>query len=128
MPYLHQVLLIVQFNKFDSVMNKLSPAAPPLLQTLVEFISSHCAARPPLIQTTTFSFELQVVPPLWCHHCGGTTVGTSHPFLPRRNLSQGETQGASIESGTFVFWWWTDADSSGDAGDADADVMGRRNG
>ena len=65
MPYLHQVLLIVQFNKFDSVMNKLSPAAPPLPQTLVEFISSHCAARPPPIQTTTFSFELQVVPPLW---------------------------------------------------------------
>ena len=125
MPYLHQVLLIVQFNKFDSVMNKLSPAAPPLLQTLVEFISSHCAARPPPIQTTTFSFELQVVgttvvPPL--------LVGTSHPFLPQRNLSQGETEGASIESGTFVFWWWTDADSSGDAGDADADVMGRRNG
>ena len=121
MPYLHQVLLIVQFNKFDSVMNKLSPAAPPLLQTLVEFISSHCAARPPPIQTTTFSFELQVV--------GTTTVvGTSHPILPQRNLSQGETEGASIESGTFVFWWWTDADSSGDAGDADADVMGRRNG
>ena len=121
MPYLHQVLLIVQFNKFDSVMNKLSPAAPPLLQTLVEFISSHCAARPPPIQTTTFSFELQVVVPT-------TVVGTSHPFLPQRNLSQGETEGASIESGTFVFWWWTDADSSGDAGDADADVMGRRNG
>ena len=125
MPYLHQVLLIVQFNKFDSVMNKLSPATPPLPQTLVEFISSHCAARPPPIQTTTFSFELQVVAPLLV---GTTVVATSHPFLPRRNLSQGETEGASIESGTFVFWWWTDADSSGDAGDADADVMGRRNG
>ena len=35
-------LLIVQFNKFDSVMNKLSPAASPNFQ-LVEFISSRAA-------------------------------------------------------------------------------------
>lgn len=52
-------LLIVQFNKFDSVMNKLSPPASPNFH-LVEFISRAARQARLLIQTTTFSFELQV--------------------------------------------------------------------
>ena len=55
----------------------------------------------------------------------------AHPLSLLRNLFPKGSESIDwciIASGERLsFEWWTDADG-GDAGDADADVMGRRNG